>query len=867
MSVFAFLGLQLAFILGAQSQPNVVIIMTDDQGWGDFGHHGNPVLETPALDQLARQSARLTEFYVHPVCTPTRAALMTGRYPQRTRAFDTWVGRAMLDPAEVTIAELMGEAGWATGIFGKWHLGDCYPMRAMDQGFDEALVIRGGGIGQPADPEGGEGKYTDPVLFHNGKRVESKGYCTDVYFDAGIKWMRQQHAAKKPFFMYLPTNAPHGPFHDVPMDLYQKYLDKDLAAAFVQPDIGHALPEKFDRDKLARIFAMIENVDQNVAKLDKVLNELEIAENTIVIFMDDNGPNTRRAVGGRLGMKASVFEGGVRSPLWVRWPAKLAAKDVAGTVGANIDVLPTILDACGIEVAAELSLDGRSLLPALTGDGATKARKHPLIIQAHRGDVGVRYHNFLLRTAEWKMVNSSGFGRELASVEPNFKLFNMRTDSLELNDVAAEHPQVIAELQKQYNAWFDDVSTTRPNNYSPPPIIIGHDASPDVTLTRQDWRKLRGAGWSKDSQGQWLVNVIHRGPYEVRIRTLKNTTTDSVELICGEYRRSKSLPASASEVIFHGVQLPLGTQQLRFDLNNLEKTIGPYQVIIRRAKLELNEKGASGEEWVKLDRNINDLLDRQELDLAYAKTFQAMWLALNAVGCAHRDFVSSASYLGSFHYAKERYARAEKVYRWCKRNYVEGLGAESKPVAMMFNNIAISLNYDGRPYQAMDSYQRSLEILRAQDEDCTESIISTLSNMSGLMITLHKYQLAEKYVREALAEYEKWDDKQWDCQAHCYYHLGSCLVVQQKPEEGVLYLEETLKLYRDNVTGDPSRIAYILAHLGTTYKVMGNYDIGLQRLEDALTIYIECRGEDSEMAKETRRNIEQLQKERDAANI
>ncbi len=582
MSVFAFLGLQLAFILGAQTQPNVVIIMTDDQGWGDFGHHGNPVLETPALDQLARQSARLAEFYVHPVCTPTRSALMTGRYPQRTRAFDTWVGRAMLDPAEVTIAELMREAGWATGIFGKWHLGDCYPMRAMDQGFDEALVIRGGGIGQPADPEGGEGKYTDPVLFHNGKRVESKGYCTDVYFDAGIKWMRQQNAAKKPFFMYLPTNAPHGPFHDVPMDLYQKYLDKDLSPAFAQPDVGHALPEKFDRNRLARVFAMIENVDQNVAKLDAALNELGVAENTIVIFMDDNGPNTRRAVGGRLGMKASVFEGGVRSPLWVRWPAKLRAKDVAGTVGANIDVLPTILEACGIELEEDLTLDGRSLLPALSGSGSTESRKHPLVIQAHRGDVGVRYHNFLLRTDEWKIVNSSGFGRELASVDPDFKLFNMRTDTLELNDVAAEHPQVVAKLQKQYNAWFDDVSTTRPNNYSPPPIIIGHDASPEVTLTRQDWRKLSGAGWSKDSQGQWLVNVIHKGPYEVRIRLLQNTTAAAVALVCGETVQSGEVPVGGKEITLIVNQLQLGNQQLRCDVRSEDNTIGPYQIEIKR---------------------------------------------------------------------------------------------------------------------------------------------------------------------------------------------------------------------------------------------------------------------------------------------
>ncbi|MCP4861959.1 MAG: sulfatase-like hydrolase/transferase, partial [Planctomycetes bacterium] len=244
--------------------PNVIVIMTDDQGWGDFGFHGNPVLQTPALDGFAASATRLNTFYVHPVCTPTRSALMTGRYPQRTRAFDTWVGRAMMDPQEVTVAEVLRGSGWATGIFGKWHLGDCYPMRAMDQGFDESLVHLGGGIGQPADPEGGEGKYTDPILFHNGEAQQMDGYCTDIYFDEALAWITEQSQKDKPFFAYIPTNAPHGPFHDVPEQLLKKYQEMDLAPAFAQPQGGHSLPKDFNADRLARIFAMIENVDQNV---------------------------------------------------------------------------------------------------------------------------------------------------------------------------------------------------------------------------------------------------------------------------------------------------------------------------------------------------------------------------------------------------------------------------------------------------------------------------------------------------------------------------------------------------------------------------------------------------------------------------
>ena len=196
--------------------PNVILIMTDDQGYGDFGVMGNPIIQTPNWDRLAAESASMSNFYVSPVCSPTRASLMTGRYNYRTRVVDTWQGRSQMEPAEVTIAEVLQGAGYATGIFGKWHLGDSYPMRPQDQGFEEVLIHRGGGIGQPTDPLDGQSKYTDPVLVHNGELVYEEGYCTDIYFERGMKWMEKQHASGSNFFMYLATNAPHDPFHDVP---------------------------------------------------------------------------------------------------------------------------------------------------------------------------------------------------------------------------------------------------------------------------------------------------------------------------------------------------------------------------------------------------------------------------------------------------------------------------------------------------------------------------------------------------------------------------------------------------------------------------------------------------------------------------
>ena len=563
------------------SAPNVIVIMTDDQGWGDFGFHGNPVLQTPALDQFAAESTRLNTFYVHPVCTPTRSALMTGRYPQRTRAFDTWIGRAMLEPEEVTVAEVLRDEGWATGIFGKWHLGDCYPMRAMDQGFDESLVHLGGGIGQPSDPEGGEGKYTNPILLHNGEREQTQGYCTDVYFDQALGWMKEQSESDKPFFTYIATNAPHGPFHDVPEDLLKKYQAMDLSKAFAQPAEGHPLPKDFDADKLARIYAMIENVDQNVAKLMQGLEDLGIAENTMVIFLVDNGPNTRRHVGGRRGMKSNVHEGGVRSPLWVRWPAGLQAGEGADRVAAHIDLMPTILEACKVTSPAIAQLDGRSLMPLLQGHG-DQWQDRSLIIQAHRGDEGVRYHNFFLRTDEWKLVNASGFGREVMSAEPKFELYDMQADPLELHDLAATHPEIVDSLRAEYDHWFTDVSTTRADNWAPPSIIIGSPKAHEVTLTRQDWRKLTGAGWSKDSQGEWHIEVLHPGPYGMRVRTTGISELSAVTLWCDDKQIAATNGFSAAnEVRFEGVFLPMGKSKLRVDLESMGKSVGPYQIELR----------------------------------------------------------------------------------------------------------------------------------------------------------------------------------------------------------------------------------------------------------------------------------------------
>ncbi|MDQ3651361.1 MAG: sulfatase-like hydrolase/transferase, partial [Acidobacteriota bacterium] len=261
-------------------RPNVILIITDDQGHGDLGFHGNPKIKSPNIDRLARESTRFVNFYVSPVCAPTRASLMTGRYNYRTGVVDTYLGRAMMHPDEVTLAEMLSRAGYRTGIFGKWHLGDNYPMRPMDQGFEESLIHFGGGIGQPSDPAvPGGSSYFDPVLQHNGKQVKTKGYCSDVYTDAAINFITENR--NKPFFTYLAFNAPHTPLQ-VPRSYFEQYKGMKLDRSEF-PSTGHTLPANVDSDTTAKVYGMVTNIDDNLGRLFSKLEELRIADNTILI--------------------------------------------------------------------------------------------------------------------------------------------------------------------------------------------------------------------------------------------------------------------------------------------------------------------------------------------------------------------------------------------------------------------------------------------------------------------------------------------------------------------------------------------------------------------------------------------------------
>jgi arylsulfatase A-like enzyme len=556
-------------------RPNVIIVLTDDQGYGDFGATGNKIIETPHIDAMAKRSVLWDNFYVSPVCSPTRASLMTGRYNHRTYCVDTWLGRSMMHTDEVTIAEILRDAGYATGIFGKWHLGDNYPMRTIDQGFEESLVIRGGGLAQPADPIENNNNYTNPILVHNGHQTQTEGYCTDVYFEHAQHWIREKKLESRPFFAYIPTNAPHGPYHDVPEDLRKHYLKKDLASLI------RGKPRDLEKevDTLSRIAAMITNVDENVGRLFETLKETGLYDNTLVFVMTDNGPNTKRYVGDMQGNKTEVLEGGVRTPLWSHWPAKLGAgKTVYETIAAHIDLLPTIVEACEAELPDGLQIDGRSILPQLLNPEKRMAPR-PLFMQIHRGSQPQRYHNFMVRDSMWKLVHPSGFGTQTFNGEPHFQLYNLDLDPGETNNLVATMPQKFNYLKTLYDAWFDDVMSNVLTNPGPPDIIINAQHENPSVLT---WQDRVAEQWNAGSSGHWELDFAKAGQFKIQVdmpREFAPKQDGELLLSIGDDEYKIKIQKGTPSVSFPTIHVSDGPKLLRADMYYTDGSVeGGYQV-------------------------------------------------------------------------------------------------------------------------------------------------------------------------------------------------------------------------------------------------------------------------------------------------
>lgn len=506
-------------------RPNILLVITDDQGWGDFGFHGNPLVRTPNLDRLASESVELTNFHVSPVCSPTRASLLTGRWNYRTGVVDTWRGRSSMHADETTLAEILREAGYRTGIFGKWHLGDNAPLRPMDQGFDTSLVHGGGGITQPADPPGN--RYMNPVLKRNGREERFEGYCSDIFTDAAIEFMSDPERSH-PFFAYVAFNAPHTPLETPPAPDFA-YDPKDLAFDRLPRSPGRSVDEKtYDPATTAKVYSMISNIDWNIGRMLDALDRHGVADDTFVVFLTDNGPQQARFNGGLRGLKGTVYEGGVRVPCLLRGPgvgrpnARLLARETL----AHVDVAPTLLELCGVASPADARFDGMSfagiLQVARTEDAERRKgeiedalRHRRVFLQWHRGERGAEGRSFAAYEGRLKLVAAGDPHREDARADSVPELFDLDTDPFEQHDLAARRPEDVARLMAAYREWFADVADDR--DFAPPRIWLGSDLENPVTLTRQDWRGPN-SDWRDTGAGDYEVDFRRQGTYRVELR-------------------------------------------------------------------------------------------------------------------------------------------------------------------------------------------------------------------------------------------------------------------------------------------------------------------------------------------------------------
>jgi arylsulfatase A len=491
--LFMFAALALAGSLRAATpaRPNILLVVSDDQGYGDFSLHGNPVLATPNLDRFGREGIRFDRFFVSPVCSPTRASLLTGRWWLRAGVWGVTQRREDMRPEEVTIAEKLRAGGYRTGIFGKWHNGEQFPLTPTGQGFDEFLGFTAGHFNN----------YFDPELIRGTQPEKVKGYMTDIFTDAAIEFMTRHR--NQPFFCYVPYNAPHSPFQ-VPDADFNRFKSQGL------PDV------------LAAIYAMSERVDAGFGRLLGALERLGLRENTLVIFLTDNGAgDMARFNSGMRGAKQSPHEGGTRVPFFVQWPARWRDARVIPQIAAHIDLYPTLLELCGLGAKpGEPKLDGVSLVPLLNGSATPWPER--LLFTQQSGPLQPLPDRGAVRSQRYRAV------REPAD-STSWQLYDMLVDPEQRNDLAAAHPERLRSMVDAYDAWWRDVTAA---GFESGPIPIGHPEQDPVRLFAQQATLTGGVrtfipqgfhhtwltGWNAPAQRiEWPVRVARPGRFEVTI--------------------------------------------------------------------------------------------------------------------------------------------------------------------------------------------------------------------------------------------------------------------------------------------------------------------------------------------------------------
>lgn len=502
--VLAALSCSISSVPAEAARPNVVVILTDDQGWGDLSCHGNSNLSTPEIDSLASDGAAFEYFYVCPVCAPTRAEFLTGRYYHRTGVSGVSRGEGRLNADETTIADLFQKAGYATGCFGKWHNGTQPPLHPNDRGFDEFYGFTSGHWGH----------YFDPPLDHNRQRVRGKGYVADDFTNHAIRFIDDNR--NRPFFCYLPFNTPHSP-----MMVADRFYDKFDG---VDPNLKHRDPDKEDVMMTRAALAMCENIDWNVGRLLQRLRDLQLADNTIVVFFCDNGPNSWRWNGGMKGRKGSVDEGGVRSPCFIRWPNRIQRGLTVPNIAGAIDLLPTLCDLAGIKCETRKPVDGLSLASLL--DGKADAPSTGRAREENERSTGALRDRVLYSVKQKQGIVS--VRNQRFRLDPEGQLFDIAADVGQRTDVADQFPQIATKLKRLALAHRAEVrrdfaaSAGRPFHvgFGRSTTLPARDGEPHGTLKRSSKAPNNSffTHWtSVEDSITWKIFVRDSGRFEATV--------------------------------------------------------------------------------------------------------------------------------------------------------------------------------------------------------------------------------------------------------------------------------------------------------------------------------------------------------------
>ncbi|MBT3291150.1 MAG: arylsulfatase [Victivallales bacterium] len=538
-----------------EQRPNVIVIITDDQGYGDLACHGNPVALTPNLDRLHGESVRFVDFHGAPMCTPTRGQLLTGLDAARNGALNVSSGRTMMRADLPTMADVFRAGGYRTGLFGKWHLGDNYPYRPQDRGFEESIWFPSSHISSL--PDYWENDYFDDVYCHNGERTRFEGYCTEVFFDHALAWIEERQQNDEPFFAYLPTNAPHYP-------LWVPEEDRlEMEAYFSEHE--HLLEQELKpglRSQLVRFLAMIRNVDRQVGRLRQFLEDKGLAENTLLVFMTDNGstfgPNYYNA--NMRGGKVTLWDGGHRVPCFLHWPGGGLdrGRDVGGLTEVQ-DLLPTFASLCGLD--APEACDGTDLAPVLRED-TTPPEDRMLVVNYSRMPNDLDYPSpdspsFVRREGaavlwkRWRLLEGNA-------------LYDLDTDPCQQTNVIDRHPEVAQPMLAHLDAWWADVA---PACNEIQRVIIGSDEENPMMLSACEWADVfvdqqQQVRWAVRKNGYWHLDVEQAGEYEFELRRWPRESGLALTETCGktvvtdgEMPEGKALPIARARIFIQGRKL------------------------------------------------------------------------------------------------------------------------------------------------------------------------------------------------------------------------------------------------------------------------------------------------------------------------